>query len=91
MVKINFSSVIRQASNGDSSIELTSKGTVKEILSELIEHYGNNFESKVFQNGFPKRYINIYVNGTDIRHLKNLETNVGISDEVDLIPAVSGG
>ena len=39
-----------------------------------------------------KRYfVNIYVNGEDVRFLKGLNTSTKSGDEVSIVPAVAGG
>jgi len=38
-----------------------------------------------------RRFINIYVNGEDIRFLSGLETSLKDGDEVSIVPAVAGG
>ena len=38
-----------------------------------------------------RRFINIYVNGEDIRFLSGLQTPVKDGDEVSIVPAVAGG
>jgi sulfur-carrier protein len=66
--------------------------SIAEVLEELSCQYGESFREKVYdQNGNPRRFINIYVNGKDYRYLKRIETELSSNDEVSLIPAVSGG
>ena len=38
-----------------------------------------------------RRFVNLYVNGEDIRFLAGLETAVRPGDEMSIIPAVAGG
>lgn len=38
-----------------------------------------------------RRHVNVYVDGTDIRHLAGAETRVGDGAAIDVIPAISGG
>ncbi len=66
--------------------------TISEALKSLSDHYGDDFKGKLYdQNGVPRRFINIYVNGRDYRFLKKLDTELNTNDEISLIPAVSGG
>ena len=37
------------------------------------------------------RFVNVYVNGQDVRYLDGLATPVGERDEVRLLPAMAGG
>jgi sulfur-carrier protein len=38
-----------------------------------------------------RRFVNIYVNGDDIRFLSSLDTPVQDGDEVAIVPAIAGG
>jgi molybdopterin synthase sulfur carrier subunit len=38
-----------------------------------------------------RRFVNIFVNGDDIRFLNNLDTAVKDGDEVSIVPAIAGG
>ena len=42
-------------------------------------------------DGELNRYVNVYVNGQDVRYLEGLDTPVGERDEVRLLPAMAGG
>ena len=91
MVKVVFSSAIRSSTNGEAERVLPAAATVGDVLKELVKVYGDKFGQRIMDGGKPRRFVNVYVNGKDIRYLKDLETPVGESDTVDLIPAVSGG
>jgi len=41
--------------------------------------------------GALNRFVNVYVNGQDVRYLAGLETAVADRDEVRLLPAMAGG
>jgi len=67
-------------------------GSVASALKALSTRFGADFHEKLYdQNGAPRRFINIYVNGRDYRFLKKLDTELSENDEISLIPAVSGG
>ncbi len=42
-------------------------------------------------DGELNRFVNVYVNGQDVRYLEGLATPVGERDEVRLLPAMAGG
>lgn len=65
--------------------------SIKQIIELLAQRYGAEFERKILEKGELKRFINIYVNGEDIRFLNGLETKVSNSSEVSILSAVSGG
>ena len=62
-----------------------------EALQALAE-FGDEFKRRLFDDhGNPRRFINIYVNGRDMRFLDKLETVLNEGDTISVIPAVSGG
>ncbi len=66
--------------------------SVGELLTKLANHYGDAFKKKVLDStGGPQAFVNVFVNNTDIRHLKDLETPLREGDEVLILPAVAGG
>ncbi|MEM2111723.1 MAG: MoaD family protein [Candidatus Bathyarchaeia archaeon] len=66
--------------------------TLSEVLNALIAKYGEGFRNRIYdENGRPKRFLNIYVNGKDMRFLDGLETRLNDDDKVLLVPAVGGG
>ena len=91
MVRVYLSSAVANAANGQKEIDLDFHGDVGGLLKELGDRFGDSFTSRVLENGRPRRYINVYVNGKDIRFLADTATPVEGGTTVDLIPAVSGG
>ena len=43
------------------------------------------------EGGQLRRFVNIYVNGEDVRFLAGLQTPLKAGDEVSIVPAVAGG
>ena len=42
-------------------------------------------------SGELRRFVNVYVNGEDVRFLEGLQTALGEGDEISIVPAVAGG
>lgn len=93
MARIRFTvpGILASVTGGSREIEL-SASTVRESVSVLASKYGEEFERRVLEpTGEPKRLLNFYVNGKNIRFLSNLDTALSDGDEVMLLPAVGGG
>lgn len=91
MVKVVFPSIIMSATNGEREVEVTAS-TLGEVLDKLAAKYGETFRERILDpDGRPKRLLNFYVNGRNIRFLDQLNTRVGEGDEVTVLPTVSGG
>ncbi len=89
MAVVRLSTPLRKFSDGKP--EITSAGnTLKEVLSE-IDSKSPGFIEKLLEDEEIKRFINIYVNNEDVRLGKGLDTEVGESDVISILPAVSGG
>jgi len=76
---------------GEKAVEIEAS-TLRDAVDKLIERYGEKFESRIYdEKGKVRRFVNIYINGKDIRFLNNLETQLNDGDNVSIIPAVGGG
>lgn len=65
---------------------------VRELLTILANSYGDTFKQRILDSeGGPQAFVNVFVNNTDIRHLKDIETPLNDGDEVLILPAVAGG
>ena len=64
--------------------------TVGEALAELVATYPS-LDGRVFADGEIPQFINVFVDGDDIRVLAGLETKVADESVVLLLPAVAGG
>lgn len=91
MVRIKFSAVFHQII-GSSQIQfqLSSSLTLKELIQLLIQQYPE-LESRLLEGGKLRRFVNIFLNGQDIRMLQGLDTLIQDRDELAILPAVVGG
>ena len=89
-VKAKFYGVLAEAVQGkEASVDAS---TLQQLLNFLTVKYGDSFREKIYNNnGTLRRFVNIYVNGKDIRFLHGINTKLNDGDEVLFIPAVSGG
>ena len=79
----------RFAGNADA-VEVEA-GTVNEIIERIEDRYPG-FRSRLCdESGQLRRFINVYINGEDVRFLENLATTVPEGAEVSIIPAIAGG
>jgi len=74
---------------GESLLEMDA-GSVGSIIMEL-ENRHPGIAERLLDNGELRRFINIYVDGDDIRFGDGLETEVADGSEVSIVPAVAGG
>ena len=72
----------------------TVEGNGEDLIS-VIEDLENQFpgmrERLLDENNELRRFVNIFINGEDVRFLDSLSTTVTSSDEISIVPAVAGG
>jgi molybdopterin converting factor small subunit len=82
--------VLRAATGGNKQLELAG-ATVGDLVTGLVEQYPSLRGQLLSDEGELNRFVNVYVNGQDVRYLDGLKTAVGERDEVRLLPAMAGG
>lgn len=65
--------------------------TVGEIFAQLEASYPGIQARLCDESGELRRFINVYVDGEDIRFLDRLQTKVGEQAEISIVPAIAGG
>ena len=81
---------LRRLTDGQETVEV-SGGTLDEGLNHLDSLYPGIRERLVDDTGQLHRFVNIYINGEDVRFLQGLATSLKDGDEVSIVPAVAGG
>jgi len=72
--------------------EVNAQGSnVKALVEDLEKSFPGIKERLCDESGKIRRFVNVYVNGDDIRFLQNLETNVKEGDNISIVPAIAGG
>jgi len=76
---------------GDSKEVEASGSTVGDLLKDLIAHHPGLGEQLMTSDGKLHRFVNVYVNGQDVRYMDDLATPVTDRDAVIILPAMAGG
>jgi molybdopterin synthase sulfur carrier subunit len=66
-------------------------GTIADCIESIEKQYPGLKERLCDESGELRRFVNLYVNGEDVRFLSGLQTVVKDGDEVSIVPAVAGG
>jgi sulfur-carrier protein len=82
--------VLRAQAGGNKQLDLTG-GTVGEVVDALSDKYPALRGQLLSDAGELNRFVNVYVNGQDVRYLDGLSTSVDDRDEVRILPAMAGG
>jgi molybdopterin synthase sulfur carrier subunit len=66
-------------------------GDLSQCIASLDASYPGLKERLCDESGEIRRFVNIYVNGEDVRFLQGLATPLKNGAEVSIVPAVAGG
>ena len=81
---------LRRLTNGIETVEVHGE-TVNEIFNQLEERFPGIRNKLCERNGELHRFINVYVDGHDIRYRDGLQTNVREQSKVSIVTGIAGG
>jgi molybdopterin synthase sulfur carrier subunit len=90
MSVIRLPQVLRQQANNERAIEVDG-ATVGDAVQALVGRHPALASQLLTPTGELHRFVNVYLNGRDVRYLAGLETPVDARDEIRLLPAIAGG
>jgi molybdopterin converting factor small subunit len=90
MSSVRIPPTLRAATSGEKRVSVAG-GTVGEVVAGLVAAYPDLSAQLLDTGGALNRFVNVFLNDTDIRHLEGLETPVRESDQLLLLPAMAGG
>lgn len=62
-----------------------------QCIETLEQEYPGLKDRLCDEQGDLRRFVNVFVNGEDVRFLSGLQTPLKAGDEVSIVPAVAGG
>jgi molybdopterin synthase sulfur carrier subunit len=89
MPKIRIPPVLRSEAGGNRTVDVEA-ATVREALDRLVTQYPA-LKSRVLEGDGVPSFLNVFVDGDDVRLLGGLDTNVAAASTILLLPAVAGG
>ena len=89
-VTVKIPAQLRAATGGEGELEVEG-ATVGEALTALVAAYPDLGPRLLDDQGGINRFVNVFVNETDVRHLQELATPLQSTDTVLLLPAMAGG
>jgi sulfur-carrier protein len=90
MVNVRVPTPLRKYTAGAGAVEAEGN-TVAALVDDLDRRYPGLKERICDETGQVRRFVNIFVNGEDIRFLQQLETALKAGDELSIVPAIAGG
>jgi molybdopterin synthase sulfur carrier subunit len=90
MIQVRIPTPLRKFTGGSEAVEAEGS-TVTALVADLDRRYPGIRERICDDSGQVRRFVNMFVNGEDIRFLQHLDTPVKDGDEVSIVPAIAGG
>ncbi len=89
-VLVRIPAPLRTLTNGQGTADI--QGPSLRLGIEQLEAAFPGMKDRLCdEDGELRRFVNVYVNGEDVRFLDGIETALKDGDEVSIIPAVAGG
>jgi molybdopterin synthase sulfur carrier subunit len=89
-VKVRIPTPLRAATDGVAELNVEAE-TVLLLIEDLEARYPAIRGRLRDDAGEMRRFVNLYVNGEDVRFRDGLGTNLKAGDELSIVPAVAGG
>ena len=89
-VMVRIPTPLRRMTNGQAKVEID-VSNVGDMVEQLDSSFPGFKARLVDENGDLRYFVNIYLNGEDVRFLQGLDTATKSGDEVSIVPAVAGG
>ena len=89
-VTVRIPAPLRKVTNDKDRVEVEAEN-LADMVEAMEEQFPGIKERLLDESGELRHFVNIYVNGEDVQFLDGLETTIGASDEVSIVPAVAGG
>ena len=90
MTAVRLPPVLRQYAGDAKQVE-ASGGTLGQVVDRLVHDHPGLRDQLLTSDGELHRFVNVYLNGQDVRYLSGLQTPVGERDTVIVLPAMAGG
>ena len=88
--KVRIPAPLRKLTKDQAIVEVEG-ASIEEIIVNLEKNYPGLKERVCDESGQIRRFINVFVNGGDIRFKDGAKTKVSGGSEVSIIPAIAGG
>ena len=89
-VSVRIPTPLRRATNGADKADVSGEN-VRAIIDDLDSQFPGIRARLCDDQGDLRNFVNIYVNGEDVRFLEGLGTSISDGDDVSIVPAVAGG
>lgn len=89
-ISVRIPTPLRRVTNGVDKVDAEGD-TLDQIIDSLDSQYPGLKGRLCDEDGELRNFVNVYVNGEDVRFMQGLATATKSGDEVSIVPAVAGG
>ncbi len=89
-IRVRVPTPLRRFTAGVDEVA-ASGDSVRAVIEDLEQRHPGMRERLFDDKGELRRFVNIYLNGNDIRFLDQLDSKVKDGDEISIVPAIAGG
>ena len=89
-VMVRIPTPLRRITNGQDKVSVEGQN-VHDVIASLEAEFPGIKERVCDEHGALRTFVNLYVNGEDVRFLDGLDTSINPGDEISVVPAVAGG
>ena len=89
-VDVRIPTPLRRVTNGQEKASVEGD-TLSKVINSLEAEFPGIKERLCDEAGDLRHFVNVYINGEDVRVLDGMETSIATGDEISIVPAVAGG
>ena len=89
-IVVRIPTPLRRLTNGQDKVDVEAD-SLGGVIDAMNEQYPGLRDRICDDQGQLRNFVNVYVNGEDVRFLQGLDTPPTAGDEVRVVPAVAGG
>ena len=89
-VVVRIPNPLRRITNNLDKVSVEGS-TLSDVIEALEKKHRGLKERICDDSGQLRNFVNVYINGEDVRFLQGLKTPTKSGDEISIVPAVAGG
>jgi sulfur-carrier protein len=82
---------LRDDAEGATRLEVAAEGSLADVVRAIGERWPRLERRICDERGEIRRFVNVYVDGEDVRRAAGLATPVRSGAEVQILPSIAGG
>ncbi len=90
-VTVRIPTPLRKLTGEQDTVTTEKGGTLAQLIDTLEDMHPGLKERICDETGELRRFVNVYVDGEDVRFMSGLATKLPADTEVSIVPAVAGG